>query len=412
MTISAPSLSPTTTPARPAKTGTASVIIPTYNHAAYLGDAVMSVLRQTYDRIEIIVVDDGSTDGTAEVVAGFGDRVRYIWQENQGLSAARNAGIRAARGEYIALLDADDMYEPAFLGTMVDLMESAGADGVFCGYRFVDDADRPLPQHEARPVPAGELYRLLLDGNFLVPESMLVRRRCYEGAGLFDESLRACEDWDMWLRLARDYTIVGTGKILTRHRVLAGSMSTDPVRMLENRLAVLEAHLGPAQETVEQRRAYGRAYLTSTVEYLQHEDVEGAYCSFRRMAAIAPALLAEFDTFYELGCGNQPKGMRGHLASLDVAHNADVLIDMLDALFKDAPATLQQKKRRVYATAYTALGVLSYGAQQFASANRFFVRAVVSDPTMLTDRRLPATWVRSIAKRWFNPVVRRTGIGA
>src|SRR6476661_4776701 len=89
-----------------------SILIPNFNHAPYLGDAIGSVLAQSYDNVEVIVIDDGSTDASRAVAARFGNRIRYIWQENRGLSAARNRGIRAATGEYIGLLDADDLYEP------------------------------------------------------------------------------------------------------------------------------------------------------------------------------------------------------------------------------------------------------------------------------------------------------------
>ena len=161
-------------------TGLASVIIPNYNHAQYLGDAIQSVLDQTYRNFEIIVVDDGSTDNSREVVAGFGDQVNYIWQENRGLSAARNTGIRRAKGTYIGLLDADDMYEPDFLSTLVSELETdPHAAGIYCGYRFVDHLNHPLPQIESRSIPDDRLFEALVDGNFLVPESMLRRTYCY-----------------------------------------------------------------------------------------------------------------------------------------------------------------------------------------------------------------------------------------
>ena len=161
-----------------------SIIIPNYNHAKYVGDAICSVLNQDYRDFEIIVVDDGSTDNSREVITKFGEQVRYIWQENQGLSAARNTGIKSAKGSVIGVLDADDMYEPAFLTTMISaLRENPDADGIYCGYQFVDQLNNPLPQIEARSIPSDKLYHAMLDGNFLVPESMLVNRYCYDKVG-------------------------------------------------------------------------------------------------------------------------------------------------------------------------------------------------------------------------------------
>ena len=119
----------------------ATVVIPTYNHARYVGEAIRNVLRPDYRPIEIIVVDDGSTDDTAQVVGEFGATVCYIRQENRGLSAARNAGIRLAAGEYVGLLDADDLYEPHFVSTLVRLLQAhPDAGAISCGYRFVDES--------------------------------------------------------------------------------------------------------------------------------------------------------------------------------------------------------------------------------------------------------------------------------
>ncbi|HAV76800.1 MAG TPA: glycosyl transferase, partial [Anaerolineae bacterium] len=188
-----------------------SVIIPNFNHARFLGDAIRSVVGQDYKNVEVIVVDDGSTDNSREVVEQFGDKVKYIYQENAGLSAARNTGIRASKGSLIGVLDADDMYEPVFLSTLVaDLQSNPKADGIYCGYQFVDQKNNLLPQIEARHVASELLYNALLDGNFFVPESIFLHRYVYDEVGLFDEALRACEDWDVWLRVTNKFRIIHT----------------------------------------------------------------------------------------------------------------------------------------------------------------------------------------------------------
>ncbi|MEW6285732.1 MAG: glycosyltransferase [Chloroflexota bacterium] len=379
-----------------------SVIIPNYNHARFLGGAIRSVLEQTYRPVEIIVVDDGSTDNSAEVAAAFGDQIRYIYQTNAGLSAARNTGLRAAQGELIGVLDADDMYEPNFLETLVAALQAdPEADGVYCGYRFVDEANNPLPQIENRPVPPGELYTALLDGNFFVPESVFLRRRVYDDVGFFDESLRACEDWDVWLRAAKKYRLIHSPHILTRHRVLAGSMSTDPLRMLTARLAVLKKHVGaepPSSGTSLLHRAYGRAYLGSSVEYLQYGHPERAYECFRKMANICPSLLLEVDTYYQLGCGDQPKGHMGDLASLNVKRNTLPLLGMMERLFADASTANEVKRlqRTACARMFHSLGLLAYGTREFDLSRRFFRRAVQNDFKLLFDPSLLSRWVKSL----------------
>src|ERR1700693_6123598 len=135
--------------------GTASIIIPTYNHANYISGAIQSALNQDYENVEIIVVDDGSTDNTHEIVLQFGNRGRYIRQDNHGLSAARNTGLRLARGEFVGLLDADDMYEKHYLRSLVDILENnSDMDAAYCGFRFVSETNESLFQVGTKVVSA------------------------------------------------------------------------------------------------------------------------------------------------------------------------------------------------------------------------------------------------------------------
>ena len=379
-----------------------SVIIPNYNHARYLGDAIRSVLDQTYKNFEVIVVDDGSTDSSREVAEQFGDAIHYIYQDNAGLSAARNTGIRASKGSLIGVLDADDMYEPMFLDTLVGALKSdPAADGVYCGYQFVDQENKLLPQVENRPVPSNELFDALLDGNFFVPESIFLHRYVYDDVGLFDEALRACEDWDVWLRTAKKYRIIHSPQILTRHRVLAGSMSTDPLRMLTARLAVLKKHVGDEPLTggsSSLHRAYGRAYLGSCVEYLQYSDNDRAYECFQKMANICPDLLVEVDTYYQLGCGDQPKGSMGDLSSLDVKQSSLPLLAMLNSLFVDmtTSTSVKHSRKKSYSRAFYALGLLGYNSRDFGEARKYLSRSIWYDAKLLFNKMIINVWLKSL----------------
>jgi len=379
-----------------------SIIIPNYNHARYLGDAIHSVLNQEYQNFEIIVVDDGSTDNSREVAGQFGEKIHYIYQENAGLSAARNTGIRAAEGSLIGVLDADDMYEPTFIGTLVAALDSnSGADGIYCGYQFVDRENNLLPQVESRPVSSDKLFEALLDGNFFVPESVILYRYVYEDIGLFDEALRACEDWDVWLRVVKKYRILHTPEILTRHRILAGSMSTDPLRMLTARLAVLKKHVGGEPLVGGSsivHRAYGRAYLGSCVEYLQYGDSDRSYECFQKMANICPGLLLDVDTYYQLGCGDQPKGSMGDMKSLNVKRNSLPLLTMLNCLFigTETSAVVKHHRIKVYSMAYYALGKLAYNTREFREARRFLSRAIWFDIGLLLNKKVLSMWCKSM----------------
>jgi hypothetical protein len=184
-------------------------------------------------------------------------------------------------------------------------------------------------------------------------------------------------------------------------------MSADPVRMLNNRLAVLLKHFGPEPKAEEEedstkRRAYGRAYLVSSVEYLQVGDRNLAYECFQKMGKVCPGLLNELGTFYQLGCGDQPKGSMGHLATLDVQRNGEVLFAMLDQLFGDPSMAVGLKgyRRPAYSRASFALGLLSYGAGDLRAARGHLSRAVSANPRYVLDAQLLSTLLKSLLGYW------------
>jgi glycosyltransferase involved in cell wall biosynthesis len=219
-----------------------SIIIPTYNHAYFVGFAVESALAQTFTNTEVLVVDDGSVDNTRDFLAAYAGRITYIYQENRGLSAARNTGIRVACGEYIALLDADDMWVPEKLAVQMRLFDENPAAGVVsCGNVSVDNQGREVSAASTRGSGQFQFRRLLLGNCVSGGSNAVVKRSCFDAVGLFDESLRSSEDWDMWLRIARRYPVLFAPQVLTKIRVNASSMSAEKNAdtMLANELRVL-----------------------------------------------------------------------------------------------------------------------------------------------------------------------------
>ncbi len=203
---------------------TVSVIIPTYNRADLIGRAIQSVLNQTYQDFEIIIIDDASTDNTEEVVNSFGDeRLRYIrHKENSGESAApRNTGIKAAKGEYIALLDSDDEWLPEKLEKQINKFHSVAPDVgvVYCGYASVlDKTGETLAEH--MPNERGDVFESAVDGSIrLGGDTPLIRKECFQKVGMFDLEVLGSDDWDLHIRLAKEYKFDFVPEILVKYYV-------------------------------------------------------------------------------------------------------------------------------------------------------------------------------------------------
>ena len=244
-----------------------SVVIPAFNYGHFVGDAVDSALAQTYRDIEVIVVDDGSTDDTQRVLKRFGSRIRYVYQNNRGLSAARNTGIRLANGDWIALLDADDVWHPQ----KTEVQLSAGQSVVDVGLIGSLPADVLPPALD--PSPA---VRVLSVRDFLVsirtgPSGTLIRRACFDAVGLFDESLRSIEDRDMWLRIAARFPAVEIVSPCWWYRPHQGQMSRHGARMLENYQRVLTKFFSEHPQHAPLRRL-GLSYMWVDASWMFLEE--------------------------------------------------------------------------------------------------------------------------------------------
>src|SRR5919202_4974837 len=196
------------------KAGLVSVVIPCYNQAHFLAEAIESVLEQTYPHFEIVVVDDGSTDNTTEVASGYypSEKVRLLRQENKGLSAARNAGLAESRGEYVVFLDADDRLLAEALEVGIRELEAHPECAFVSGHirRIAADGSplRTPPQALHIAHVEGDHYARLLRYNYIeTPGTVMYRRSVFDSVGGFITSTEPCEDWDLYLRIARDYPV-------------------------------------------------------------------------------------------------------------------------------------------------------------------------------------------------------------
>jgi glycosyltransferase involved in cell wall biosynthesis len=223
---------------------TVSVIIPCYKQAGFLSDAIESVLAQTHPYVEIIVVDDGSPDNTGDVALSY-PGVRCIRQENQGLSAARNTGIRESTGNFLVFLDADDRLIPNALETgLKSFRRNPGAAVVVGKHRRISAEGLPLPTAEL-PTVEKDHFVELLRGNCKIacPATVMYQRWVFDEIRGFNTSLRAAEDYDLYLRIAQKFAMACHGNVVAEYRNHGDSMSSNQKLMLEQVITVLRAQL-------------------------------------------------------------------------------------------------------------------------------------------------------------------------
>lgn len=235
-----------------------SVVIPAYQVTPFIADTLASVFSQTFADFEVIVINDGCPDtaGLEQVLSPYRSRVRYVVKPNGGLASARNTGIRIARGSLIALLDGDDEWLPTFLERQVAFLEAhPDVDGVCSDAVFFGDADagRRFMSKNPSHFPVS-VAGLLLEEVVVMASAVVLRRDAIERAGLFDESLRRCEDFDLWIRMAKRGSVIeGQREVLARYRRRPGSLSSSHEAMLTTALSVMDKTsrdhvLGPDEE--------------------------------------------------------------------------------------------------------------------------------------------------------------------
>lgn len=251
-----------------------SVIIPTYNMAKFVSSAVNSVLSQTYKYFEVIIVNDGSTDRTREVLKRYKKhrKIKIINQSNKGLACSRNTGIKLSKGKYIAWLDADDIWRRDFLEIAVALLESHKEISFVHAnlYRFkenVNDAKSRILLFDVSKVSETTLIKKILLGSYHVNNTQVIKKECIQDIGMFDERLskRGCEDLDLWLRMLRKYKSVYINKPLIYYRQNLEGMSKNLLKMKEANHYVLDKFFSdpmlPEKIVKIKRAAYANMYF-------------------------------------------------------------------------------------------------------------------------------------------------------
>jgi glycosyltransferase involved in cell wall biosynthesis len=254
--------------------GLVSVIIPNHNYARYIGEAVDGVLAQTYADIEIIVVDDGSTDNSEEILSAYGDRINVIFQQNQGVSAARNNGVRSSRGQYLAFLDADDSWMPQKLEKQVRAFEDQPDLGlVHVGVREIDAEGHGLRDRldGLNGDISADLLMFKRDGVLGGGSGFVVPRAVFDEIGEFDTRLSTSADWDFFYQISSRYPIGFVPEVLVQYRVHSSNMHSN-IAVMEHDMTLAFDKAFTGSPTVDRRTCYGNLYKILAGSYLRAGD--------------------------------------------------------------------------------------------------------------------------------------------
>jgi glycosyltransferase involved in cell wall biosynthesis len=284
-----------------------SVVIATYNRAKFITDTLDSILGQSFRDFEIIVVDDGSTDNTREVLAPYESRIHYIHQNNRGPSAARNLGVQCAQGSWISIQDSDDLCAPNHLSTLYGFAQKHGDFGMV----FANGAYLAGPEHHRNTIiPAGKSHRLaekgvqledLFDKSIVRLQAALISKACYEAVGGHDESLRISMDLDLAFRLFNRFPLAYLDEVVFHYRKHSGNISGNQELRLRENIRVIEKLLSEnprAESILGKRRVAARLayrYYRLAKGRWKHGERDQAREALKEAVALRP-----FDLKYRL----------------------------------------------------------------------------------------------------------------
>jgi glycosyltransferase involved in cell wall biosynthesis len=281
-----------------------SIVIPTHNYADYVGGAIRSGLEQGYAPVEIIAVDDGSTDGTSAVLRSFGSAIHTLRLERHGVSAARNAGLAASRGTYVVFLDADDLLLPGGVSAQVAHLERRPDVDAVAGDWYVCDVETRSARRERTTLGTDDALARLLRGNaFSTPSAVMLRRSALEAVGGFDRRFAFTADWELWLRLARHgRRFCAVPAAVAMYRVHGRSMTRDIAHAIPDTIAFLDhcfadSGLSATTRAMEPRTRYNIMMYLARLGLIQSDDRWAREC-VQRALGWNPAALDSF-AFYD-----------------------------------------------------------------------------------------------------------------
>ena len=369
-----------------------SVIIPAYNSAAYIGQAIESVLAQTYAAIEVIVVDDGSTDATRDVLAPYHSQITCLRQANRGPAAARNTGLRVARGTYLLFLDSDDLLVPTSIAAKVAFLERHPQYGlVYSAWRQIDrDGRRVLG--EVHPARQGHVLAALLRREFFFfPGAALLRRECLDAVGAFDETAYGTEDADLWIRLARAgyaFGYIDEPLFVYRFHETSITARVDPRQIVswQTHLARFfgDPTLPPAIKAIE-AEAYAVLHYETAMRYFRIGRVAEGQEHLRLAWRHCPTLERERIRDCIVGAALDPR-----------TADPEAFLDRVFAYLPADVPSLRHLRRRVYGGYHIGMVFLHHQHGQRRHIRRHIVAALRAEPRIIGNRGFLRIVLRSL----------------
>lgn len=271
-----------------------SVVMPAHNAANTIAASIDSVLNQSYPQIELIVIDDESSDETRNIVARYNSRLKLITQKKSGAPAARNRGVHEASGEWIAFLDADDLWTENKIQRQLELCGNdswSHTDYIFFGNNQNDQ----VRCSDVSPKFGGDVLEYLLVENFLGTSTIMIRKSVFINSGGFDETLQSIQDWDLWLRVAQFHPLGYAAEVLGQYRIHNQSISRSARKTLPNHLRVIErafSNNGPGRELQHLKsKALASSYGVCSIIASERSDASfAAWCAFNALLQQPTAL--------------------------------------------------------------------------------------------------------------------------
>ncbi len=375
-----------------------SVIVPTYNRAHFVIEAVQSVLNQSFVDLEVIVIDDGSNDNTRTLIEGIQDqRIHYIYQENAGLAAARNTGIRHARSDLLAFLDDDDLFFPEKLAIQVEAIENNPEIGLLSGgWQYINLQGTIIKEN--RPWYSYPILNLetWLGACPVIVNAVLVRRNWIEQCGGFDESLRQSEDWDLWLRLANaGCKMDWTKEIVCVYRIHSSNMVHNAAKQRYYLLKVLDKFFNQVELSSDlvalRSHAYSKAFIRGAARLYVADLPEAAAVDIEQAIKYNPSLVdGKGDSlFFPLvGWANDP-----------IVNDP---YEYIARIFNNLPPSanrLKTRKKEAYALVAKNQLFDAYRQNDWGEIRRCLIKIANLSPGMLRDKGIVSVILQMVIGR-------------